>query len=205
MLKPDTEAFLQLPSHGSSRVLYPGRILAVSPDLYSGVFQVHDHEIEEGMDLHVCYELRRGFTQQSVRLQSARVDNDRLRVELEIIGDPISADGRQCFRVCAIGADLTCTFGTERDCEVVDVSATGFSVYAESSHEIGGRIDVVIHHDGEDFPGSVVIQSIREKPRTEIRYGVHCAPEALVLERALPRINLAVQRQQLRRLSRIGT
>jgi len=199
VMKPDDKVFLQLPGSSSQRPLYPGRVLEVSARGYAGYFRVHDDEVRAGMDVQIGFQLDGKFALQPVRVESVRPEGDELHIALEILGDPISADTRQSFRVSARDASVRCTFGTEPGCEVLEVSATGFAVHATRRHDLGQTLDVTVHFGGEHVTGRVVIQSAQRVSKARIRYGVH-APERIspALNLALSRINLAIQRQQLR-------
>jgi hypothetical protein len=200
VIKPDDKAFLQLPGSGPDRPLHPGRVDEVSARGYGGWFRLSGASLRAGMEVQLGFRIDGKFALQPVRVESVRPEGDEVRVALEILGDPISADTRQCYRVSALHASVRCTFGGEAGCEVLEVSATGFAVHATRRHELGQMIDVVVHYEGDHAQGRVVVQSATRVSKTRMRYGVH-APERISpgLNLALSRINLAIQRQQLRR------
>jgi len=200
VIKPDDKAFLQLPGSGQERPLYPGRVNEVSSRGYGGYFRVHDQEVRRGMEIQIGFQIDGKFALQPVRVASVQPEGEEVRIALEILGDPVSADTRQSYRVSTLTAAVRCTFGGEAGCEVLEVSATGFAVHSSRRHELGRTVDVIVHFEKEHIAGRVVIQSAQRISKTRVRYGVH-APERVSpnLSFALSRINLAIQRQQLRR------
>ena len=121
---------------------------------------------------------------------------------LEAIGDPISAESRQYYRVSTISAKIEARFGKGGKLQVQDLSATGFAVLADEKFKIGQLVDVSIRHEDEACHGKVAIQSFRELESGKLRYGLRAIeedPHARDFLKTLHRISLAVQRDQLAR------
>lgn len=122
---------------------------------------------------------------------------------LEPIGDPISAESRQFYRVSTISAKIEARFGKGgAKLQVQDLSATGFAVLAEERFSVGQLVDVAIRHEDEACHGKVSIQSFRELESGKLRYGLRAIeedPHARNFLKTLHRISLAVQREQLAR------
>ena len=103
----------------------------------------------------------------------------------------------------SVGADLKATFGAEKDCEVVDISATGFALYGTKEHAIDSRVEATLYYEGETFQGTVSIMAV-VKRKGRIRYGVHCIDDPKTgssLKNGLGRITMAIQRKQLAKIS----
>lgn len=121
---------------------------------------------------------------------------------LEAIGDPISAESRQYYRVSTISAKIEARFGKGGKLQVQDLSATGFAVLSDEKFKVGQLVDVSIRHEDEACHGKVAIQSFRELESGKLRYGLRAIeedPHARDFLKTLHRISLAVQRDQLAR------
>ena len=123
---------------------------------------------------------------------------------IQTVGDCISAESRQCFRVSTVLSNRTATIGGESDCDLLDVSITGFSVKASKEYAIGEQVDAIHDHDGRRYTGKACVQSIAPLRNGEFRYGLYCVndAESKALTDALQKISMAVQREQLRRRAR---
>ncbi len=204
MLKTESNIFFKIPDESKEIALHRAKILTVKENLYTAELEEDGLALEGGMDLFIYFEMDRQFMRQAARIGSVVESEQKTLVEFETIGDPDSAENRQTLRFSTVGADLTATFGSEKKCQVVDISPTGLAVYATKSHEIGSQVDVILHFEGEEFQGTVNIMAAIER-KSEIRYGVHCVDETKSgssLKNGLGKITMAVQRQQLARGSR---
>ncbi|MEZ4333101.1 MAG: hypothetical protein R3F35_15180 [Myxococcota bacterium] len=121
---------------------------------------------------------------------------------LEPVGDPISAEARQTYRVTTIGARIEARVGSESGLPVQDLSSTGFAVLASEIYLVGQTVDVAIRHGDEACTGKASVQSFRELDSGRLRYGLRAIaedPRAQDFLSTLQRISLAVQRDQLKR------
>lgn len=121
---------------------------------------------------------------------------------IETIGDPISAESRQFYRVSTISADLNARLGDEEGLSVQDLSSTGFAVIASETYSIGETLTVEIQHADTQCHGTASVQSVREFGPGRIRYGLRAIeddPHTGVFLQTLQSISLAVQREQLQR------
>ncbi|MFO0690867.1 MAG: hypothetical protein U0900_19380 [Myxococcota bacterium] len=121
---------------------------------------------------------------------------------IEPVGDPISAENRQSYRVSTISAGIQARMGGESGLQVQDLSATGFALLADKKYKIGQTVEVAIRYGDEACHGKASIQSFRELESGRLRYGVRAIeedPHAQTFLRTLQRISLAVQREQLAR------
>lgn len=121
---------------------------------------------------------------------------------IEPVGDPISAESRQNYRVSTISANLEARVGEEENLQIQDLSATGFAVLASESYQLGQTIEVGIAHGEEQCHGRASVQSIRPLGAKRVRYGLRALeedPHTGEFLQTLQRISLAVQREQLQR------
>ena len=201
-MKQDDKVFFRLPKEdaGKKRILRPATILSVSENECKLQLE-HAAEIADSTDAFLHFEERRKFLQQAVLVVS--VDPEQPSVlTLQFQGTPVSAESRQAFRVSCLGASIKASVGEETDCDVVDLSVTGFAFYARSQYEVGRRLRVSLMYDGREYKGYATVQSTRAMNPKLFRYGAHCTDGAGDnLAKSLAAVSLAVQSEQLRRLA----
>ena len=135
-------------------------------------------------------------------LESEEASKEGPLFVIEPIGDAISAESRQTYRVSTISADLEATVGEEENLQVQDLSSTGFAVVASMEYQIGQTIEVSIAHGEDHCHGIASVQSVRSLGVDRIRYGLRAIeedPHTGEFLQVLQRISLAVQREQLKR------
>ncbi len=204
MLSVDSGFYLHIPEESKDRILRPAKILGMVDGICTAKLEEEGIQIRDETDVFIYYEIERVFTQQAAHVTA--VDNEDLCpvIEFRTTGEPVSVEGRQAFRVSAAATDLTAKLGDQNDCQLLDVSCSGFSVVASAGHSIAKVLDVTLWNEGRAYSGKAVVQSIRELAPGRIRYGLHCAegraaqPELL---EALRILTLALQREQLRRMA----
>ena len=200
-MKKDMDVFLRTPECTS---LHQGKLTGVWDGGFSVAFRSGSFEVEEGAEIFVFYDVKRRFMQQPVRAKAVSPGEEQLVLDFETLGDPASAEARETYRVSCYSADIVALLGDEGEsCEVLDVSETGFAVFCKADYQIGRTLQATLCYGGESIDGTVVIQSVRVMG-TRIRYGVRAVDDKrpnAVLQTALSRINLAIQREQAARLS----
>ena len=205
MLTIDTTFYLQIPYNSKKRILHPAKIVGFTEDLYTAELEQDDLPITAKLETLVFYESNRSFLQQAACITEVIEDGPKFMIEFKTTGEPMSAEGRQHYRVCAVMAELTAEFGKEKKCPLLDVSSTGFSVIAGETYEIGRIVDAVLRYDGKEHKGKVSIQSTRQLSEGRIRYGVSCVKDAKQpsanMAAGLQHMSVSLQREQLRRLA----
>ena len=192
--RPDrADILVQLPEEKAQRRLHPAKH-AGSEGPLQRLELAAPLPIEAGQQLFVYYEELRKFVQQPARVE--QVDETGLSLWIEPVAAPIAAESRQSYRCPTLVEDISATLGAEDDCEVLDVSETGFAVHARTRHELGTRLPAAIRFEGLESEGHVVVQSSRPRG-SRWRYGLRVV--AGELQAAMARISLDVQRRQLRR------
>ena len=203
MLKTESVIFFNIPDVSEERVLHRAKIITVKENLYTAELEEEGLDLKDEMGLFIYFKLDRQFMRQAARIGSVTESNTM--VEFETIGEPFSAENRQALRISSVGADLKATFGAEENCEVVDISATGFAVYSTKEHAIDSRVEATLIFEGETFKGAVSVMAV-VKRKGRIRYGVHFIDDPKAgtsLKKGLGRITMAIQRKQLARLARL--
>jgi hypothetical protein len=212
VLKVGNDVLFQEPTV-SMRRLRRSVVLATSQDSISVRFVGEPFAFELEQEVLMYFSAKREFMQQigrivSIDVQCASIDPAAESVKegpvftLEPIGDPISAEARQNYRVSTISAGIQAWMGTEANLQVQDLSATGFAVLADRQYAMGQVLEVSVRHGEEACHGLVSIQSFRELESGRLRYGLRAIekdPHAKDFLATLQRISLAVQREQLQR------
>lgn len=212
MLKLGNDVLFQEPTV-SSRRLRRSVVVAVGEDSISVRFVGEPFAFAIDQDVLMYFTGKREFMQQIGRIleieaQAAPVDASAPAVKegpvfvIQPVGDPISAEARQHYRVSTISAGIEARMGEEGSLQVQDLSATGFAVLADQQYAIGQVVEVSIRHGEEACHGLVAVQSFRELESGRLRYGLRAIekdPHAKDFVATLQRISLAVQREQLQR------
>jgi len=121
---------------------------------------------------------------------------------IDPVGDPISAESRQTYRVSTISAGLEACVGDEENLQIQDLSSTGLAVLASEDYQLGQTLEVRISHADEQCHGRASVQSVRPLGPNRIRYGLRAIeddPHTGEFLQVLQRISLTVQREQLQR------
>jgi hypothetical protein len=204
VLKEGSPVYLELDDPSGVRVLHAGIFAAIAQDRWTIEFENSELPIKTGDEYLIYYHNIQEFVQQLVKIEEQSKKGSRLRVVMKVIGDVVSAETRQEYRVSAIDAGLTATLGTEEDCAVQDISMSGLGLVSGRKYSIGQTLDVTLHFEDEDFSGRVVVQWIRQLDGERTRYGLRGVFDAKgedPLRIGLMRFTLAVHRQHLQRVS----
>ena len=202
---PDTGFYLQIPDESEERILYPATVQEWNENIYTAGLQTDDPTLEAGQEVLIYYEIERELVKQGAHIEWVSETDSTTAFRFELTGDPVSAERRQCYRVSTMMAEVSATFGTEENCPVVDVSATGFAVVASQRYRTATVVDATVHYAGIASSGKGRIESVRELEPGRIRFGLHCISDKETggtLQAGLQKIWTSVQRQHLRRLKR---
>jgi hypothetical protein len=207
MLAPETKIFLNLPRGTRRHVLHPGRIMEAGKRGYTAELEESDLLLAAGQEVFVYFYLKHKFVKQAACVTAVMPNDATIIVGFETAGETMSAEGRETFRVSTVMADLTATVGTETECRLLDVSTTGFAVEATQRYDVGQVVSVTLRYEGRQFSGRARVQSVREQDLGRIRYGLHAVDDRASggeLRTGQQHIAAAIERKQLRRLSRHG-
>lgn len=198
--------FFQLPGESKHRVLHSAKIIGVEKRFFTAeVAKKEDFAPEkEEQSIFIYFELKKAFLKQPARIDSITESETTSNIVFETIGEPVSAENRNSYRVSTVMADLTVEVGSEANCPLLDVSAVGFSIISGAHYNIGDIVDAAFEYDDKRYEGKGCVHGIRKLDDEHIRYGVQCTDDKRIpgnLRTGLQRISMAVQRQQLRRLA----
>jgi hypothetical protein len=225
MLSKGAEVFVTCGRDADKRILHPAKVLSVSGETYA--LQLHGSGLETsaGGNILVFFDLNRKFHKQSAEVvaihdprtgvgegDTANLTQDASTnagpvIGCNLVGKPMSAEGRESFRVCTVIANITGDLGIEKNCPLMDVSSTGFAMVARSKYKISDVIAAVLRHENAAFKGRAVVQSVKELPGGRFRYGLNCLDQptsSTSLSKGCQQISMAFQRAQLRRLASHG-
>jgi hypothetical protein len=207
MLASETKIFLNIPNETKQRILHPATVKEANKRGYTAELEESDVALKAGQDLFIYFELKRRFVKQPARIDAVMQTAPLLVVGFQITGEAMSAESREWFRVSTVMAKLTASVGSESECRLLDVSTAGFAVEATARYEIGQVVPVTLRYQGSQFSGEARIQSVREMGKGRFRYGLHALEDKTSggdLRKGQQHISAAIEREQLRRLSRSG-
>ena len=205
MIKTGNDVLFQEPTCDTRR-LRRSVVVDASADEFSIQFVAEPFAFEVDQEVLMYFNGKREFMQQIARVTEVshpeEGSDESITFVLETVGDPISAENRQHYRVSTISANLEANVGSEENLSVQDLSSTGFAVLATNQYELGQTVEVSIAHGEEHCHGIASIQSVRDFGGGRIRYGMRAIeedPHTGEFLQVLQRISLAVQREQLQR------
>ncbi|MEO2017310.1 MAG: PilZ domain-containing protein [Fuerstiella sp.] len=214
-LNTDSYIYLQQDISSTRTDLLPGRVLWTNGDLVAAEMNVVAFP-NAGKKVVIHYEEGRRFVAQDAVVEGitecepaddssveglSHMDLDEnsrpVNVVLARIGDPVLAESRECYRVQTVPLNVTVDFGTCRECELLDISQTGFAVLSDDFVELHSVVDVALLSGESGVKGQVRILSSRQLRDGRYRYGV--AVLGHDLQNACKSLASELQRQVLRR------
>lgn len=204
MLRAGQGIYLQIPGEHESRVLHPAMVLSRNDK--NIVAELDERELPFVCEepVMVYFDENKVLMQQTARVEAYEEAEPGPLINLEVTGEPASAESRENHRVSTVLADLTAEIDEESQCPLLDVSVMGFSVLSSRPYKVGQLVSAVLWYAGQRYAGTVCVQSVRDLGNGRIRYGFHAVDDARstgTLNRGLERMTAAFQRQQLQRLS----
>ena len=217
MLTSGISIFIRVSGGCEEGVLHPAQVVEVTEDIFTAeakkpgelpdqvaIVEEIDLLVEAGQEVLIYYEFHRKFMQQPVRIETVITADNKTIIGFRPLGKPVSAERRQCYRVSTLTSEITARLGEDDECQLADVSASGFSVLSTEEYNIGKVLKVEISYGDKKFIGTACVQGAREVTQGRIRYGLHGIEdkdsEDNLLE-GLIHVNMKVQREQLRRMS----
>jgi hypothetical protein len=201
MLAAGTEMFLLIPDATNQRTLQPGTIIESDALSFVAVFD-GAMTSPAGTAVDAYGDVRGKFFRQGAQISEIRAAEAKSIVVFTRIGDPVSAENRQTFRVSVISAIILAKVGKEKNCPVIDVSPEGFGVIAKCELKAGTVVPVEFEHAGHRVEAPARVQTVKRCIDGKYRYGFLCTAGKRGTARAsLQQITGLMQRAQLRRLA----
>jgi len=207
MLHIGTKMFMQIPDNSGQRILYPATVVEVVDGIITAEFDTPIVAIEAEQEVFVYHDMYQEFMKQSAVVDEHIETETQSVIRFHTTSEPVSAENRQCYRVSTIIADLVARLGPEEACPLLDVSATGFALFAKHKYNIGNHVEVTLYYEDEEYSGLGCVQSVRTLSKERFRYGFLAVDDKHSqgnLLKGLKVINASAQREQLQRLSGIA-
>ena len=198
--------FIETRTQSTARILHPAKILGINNGSFTAEIEESGVSLVEGAAFQIYFDVKQKFVKQAASVEAVDDTEPALTVEFITVGEPVSAESRQVFRVSTVMSNLTATLGSAVDCKLLNISALGLALLTTVHHDIGSTLTASVCHDGKTYSGTVCVQSIRVMDKDQIRYGLHCVDgrgSSENLEAGLRKLTVTVQRQQLRRLASV--
>jgi hypothetical protein len=204
MLPVASPLFLLVPDSSKKRVLHPGRITAFVEGVY--IAQMDEPLLlAEGAEVIAFHTMGAKFMQQGacVVAQSAEEEPPAAicSVAFKLVGEAISAEQRQIYRVSMPLANIKARIGKEVNCHIVDISSEGCAAMTRQEHKIGSTVPINFVYEGQSVVADARVQTAKAMGDGRYRYGFFIADKKSPARKALTAICMLVQRQQLKRLS----
>jgi len=174
MLGEGTPIFVVFPEESDERVLHPAIVVEASGDSRTAEIEEEGLFPEAGQQIIIYfYDNVTGshFLQCPEKIDAVMDSGDKPLIGFLTTGDTNSAESRQSFRVSTVMNEIHAQVGTESDCRLLDVSATGFSFVTENTYPASAHIDVLIRYDDTEYSGSMRVQGSRPLRRGRQRCG----------------------------------
>jgi hypothetical protein len=200
MLTSGNPMFLMIPNASNSKELHPGTVLVADGKSYEAEFE-EAITLAEGADVNAYAEVRGKFFQQGAKVTAVREEGERKIYVFERVGEAVSAEQRQTYRVSSVTTGIVARIGKEERCPVVDVSPEGFGAIVTQRCEVGAMVTVLLRFWNEDLTATVRVQTCQARPDGKFRYGFLAPEKNSPARKALQKISATIQRAQLSRLS----
>ncbi len=208
MLEKGIIFFICIPEESSSqRVMYPAVITDFSEGIWTAEFKEPQELLHDEQEVLIYCEHNCEFMQQSASIAMVLIDGEAPVFTFTTTSKPVSAESRQCYRVCTVLANIKSNIDGQDGCSVLDISLTGFSASSSKVLQIGSKIPVNLYDCQSTYKGDAIVQSIKEMPSGRRRYGFYCSEIHGIrngLTEGLRQISARVQREQLKRLRGTG-
>ncbi len=201
MFQVDKPVFLLIPGETRERILHQGRTLETDADIV--VVEFIDPIIPlVGSDVNLYATFRGKFYQHGASVLEFRQSRPSV-IAFKKVGEPVSAESRGSYRVSTVTLEINARIAREDSCKVVDISPEGFAALTEQDYAIGSVVDTSLVCEGLACSGQARVQTLKILPNGNRRYGfLAIDKKGSAMHKILSQITAAVQRTQLRRLSR---
>jgi hypothetical protein len=201
MLAVGSEMFLLVPAESKQkRILHPGKVLESNDTHFVAEFEQAISPALES-DVVAFGERNTKFFQQGAIVRELRLPGDKPVFMFERVGDAVSAEQRQIFRVSTVTSGIVALVGKEKGCRVVDISPEGFGTVCKTALELGSLVKVSFQYEHELLSTMARVQTAKQRHDGSYRYGFLAPDRNSDARKMLARLAGQFQRMQLRRLS----
>jgi hypothetical protein len=195
-----TPLFLLVPDSSRKRILHPGKVVRCEEGAI--IAQIEEAmTVAEGMEVVVFCSVRGKFMQQGATVIAQGEPAIKGGFAFKLVGEAVSAESRQTYRVSVAVANVKAQIGKEKDCLIVDVSPEGFAVITRSEDTLGSSVQVNFCYEGQTVSTPARVQTVQTRADGKFHCGLLVIEKGSSARKALAQISGAMQRQQLKRLS----
>lgn len=203
MFEKKQPAFLMIPGESKRRILHAATVTEVAADKVSFHFDEAAVAINADDEVVLYAEVRGKFMQCGAKVESLVEElNGRAVWTFKLVGEPVSAESRGSFRVSIVTDNIMAALGKLPPCPVTDVSPEGFSVLLNESLSVGATFEATIFAGQTTISGQVRIQTVKQLPTGQLRYGLLAFEPKTPFRRNLEKLSMELQRTRLKRMSR---
>lgn len=130
--------------------------------------------------------------------------SDRSVIELRMTGTATRVEQRQAYRVCVTGLGMGMRIAGAGFAQVLDASVDGLGVLSAIPLPVDEQRVVTLQFGDQAVSGAMVARNCTMRADGRFRIGLEAAQDQSDLRRQLQSLTMAVQREQIRRLTERG-
>jgi hypothetical protein len=200
MLTSGQGMFLLVPTNSKKPLLVPGKVTESNTSSFA--INLDDAcDLKAGLETLAYCDVRGKFFQQGATLAEITPTLPKITYVFTRVGEPVSAEQRQTFRVSVALSDINAQVGDRKYCQVVDFSPEGLAIISSPGLVIGATVKVTLNHEEHSLVADARIQTIKVMPTGKVRYGLLVPNTNAGARRTLLRMSMGFQRTQLKRLA----
>lgn len=161
--------------------------------------------LNEGARLEmICFGDDSGPWRMEASLGPRPRSSDRTTIELRMTGTVTRVEQRQAYRVCVTGLGMTMRIAGAGLAQVLDASVDGLSVVSAIPLPVDEQRVVTLQYGDQMVSGAMVVRNCTMRSDGHYRLGLEAVQDQTELRRQLQSLAMAVQREQIRRLTERG-
>ncbi len=201
MLELGSAVYLLLQTGPKGRVLQAGKVLVSNAVSFTAEFE-QSITLTLGADMIAMGETNGRLFQQGVSVAEIVQAEPKPTAAFNRVGEIVSAEQRQMFRVSVATSGMAARIGSERNCQVVDLSHEGFGAVLKHELKIGSLVQVTLNYEGKTvFTSLARVQTTKLRPDNTFGHGFLVPDAKSAARKAMQQLSSLLQRQQLRRLA----
>jgi hypothetical protein len=200
MLASGQGMYLLIPNASKKPLLVPGKVVESGAASFAIQFE-ESSDIHVGLETVAYGDVRGKFFQQGATLTEVRATEPKATYLFLRVGEPVSAEQRQTFRVSVALSDVIAQVGDRKKCQVVDLSPEGLAVITSPGFEMGSMLKVLLTEGDHALLAQARVQTIKVLPTGKVRYGLLVPNNNNAARKTLLRLSMGFQRTQLKRLA----
>lgn len=202
MFSVDGNVLLMVPGDGSPGLLHCGSVVEVRDRLLVARF-TESVNVRPQDPVAAYAEVDRKFMKRPAVMHAVLRAHPELILAFLLTGEAEPAEGRNAFRVSAAAYNFLVQVGDDPNCDLLDVSATGFGIHSHSQFKVGAVLNTVLEFQRQLFTGPAEVQYARDCGGGVYRYGFHVDERVrgATLARGIAQMTAYIQREQLRRMA----